>query len=78
MNLKDRYKKPKSLKRKHLQVFLLNEKEMEALAHYCKRYKIENRSKFIRETIFKHIIDEIENDYPTLFSSDEMTQMVQK
>ena len=78
MDLKDRYKKPNKLRRKHLQVFLMNEKEADALDNYCKRYKIENRSQFIRETLFKYIIEEIESDYPTLFSQEEMTGMVKK
>lgn len=76
MNLKDRYKKSEKLKRKLLQAFLLNEKEADALDKYCKRHKIENRSQFIREVLFKHIIEELERDYPTLFTDEEMKNMV--
>lgn len=55
---------------------VINEKEREALEAYCRKYKIENKSKFIRETIFKHIIERFLTDYPTLFEQDVLNSLV--
>lgn len=75
MNLNDRYKKPKPLLRKHVQVFLLNEQEMEAFNAYCRRFKVENRSKLMRELLFREILFRIEDEHPTLFTDEEMDRM---
>lgn len=78
MDLKKRYQRvPEELKKKHLQVFLLNEKEMKALDEYCIRFKIENRSQFIREIVFAKVISKLEAEAPTLFSAEEMDDMVE-
>lgn len=55
---------------------VLNNKEREALESYCKKYKIDNKSKFIRETIFKHIVERFLTDYPTLFEQDVLNSLV--
>lgn len=58
--------KRKSL-RKHRQFFLLNEEENNALNRYFLKYKVQNKSKFIRETLMLAIIRKFEEDHPTLF-----------
>ena len=78
MNLKERYKKPKELKRKHLQVFLMNDREVDAFNLYCRKYKITNKSKLVRDFVFKSIIGRLSDDYPTLFSDEEMERMVRQ
>lgn len=78
MELRDRYKKPSELKRKYALAILLNEKELEALERYCRRFKIENKSKFIRETVFLEVIGRLDRDHPTLFSEEEMNRMVRR
>ncbi len=55
------------LLRKHRQVFTLNEKENNVLNRYLKKYKVKNKSKFIRETLMMEIIRKLEADQPTLF-----------
>lgn len=52
--------------------FSLNEKEYELILSYAKKYKIENRSRWIRETIVGHVLKNLDMDYPTLFGENEM------
>lgn len=59
------------MKRMHKQSFMLNELEMKAINRYCKKYKVSNRSRFMRETIFTAILKKFEDDHPTLFEVDE-------
>lgn len=52
--------------------FSLNEKEYDLLCAYAKKYKIQNRSRWIRETLMNHILKNLDLDYPTLFGENEM------
>lgn len=52
--------------------FSLNEKEYESICSYAKKYKIENRARWIRETIISHVLKSLDQDYPTLFGENEM------
>ncbi len=59
-----------SLKRKYSLCIKLNEKEYKVLQKYFSKYKIKNRSKFIRELILRYIIEHlVEKDYPSLFEN---------
>lgn len=49
-----------------------NEKELETILFYLKKYKIDNRSRWFRETILTHVLKNLESDYPTLFQENEM------
>ncbi|WP_373457001.1 hypothetical protein [Parabacteroides sp. 52] len=51
---------------------MLNEEEQKAVTRYLDRYKIKNKSRWYRETIMKHILKMMEEDYPTLFNENEM------
>jgi hypothetical protein len=64
--VKTRSKNHKLL-RKHKLSFLFNELEQSALENYCKKYKVDNRSKFMRETIVTAILTQFDKDYPSLF-----------
>ncbi|MDR3061883.1 MAG: hypothetical protein LBU57_07200 [Dysgonamonadaceae bacterium] len=52
--------------------FMLNEEEYKTINNYLTKYKITNRSRWYRETILSHILKVLEQDYPTLFSENEM------
>ncbi|WP_165020397.1 MULTISPECIES: hypothetical protein [unclassified Dysgonomonas] len=52
--------------------FSLNEKEYAFICAYIKKYKIENRSRWLRETIISNILKNLDQDYPTLFDENEM------
>ena len=53
--------------RRHRQTFMLNDEEYKALCRYIAKYKVQNKSKFIRETLMFTIIRKMEEDHPTLF-----------
>ncbi|MBP6355984.1 MAG: hypothetical protein KA303_01700 [Paludibacter sp.] len=53
--------------RTHRQIFTLNDEENKALTRYINKYKISNKSKFIRETLMLAVIRKLEEDHPTLF-----------
>lgn len=44
---------------------------MNAIEAYCKKYKVDNRSKFMRETILTEILSRFDKDYPTLFEIEK-------
>jgi len=53
--------------RTHRQIFTLNDEENRALIRYISKYKVQNKSKFIREALMLTIIKKLEEDHPTLF-----------
>lgn len=53
--------------RTHRQTFTLNDEENKALNRYITKYKVQNKSRFIRETTMLAIIRKFEEDHPTLF-----------
>jgi hypothetical protein len=44
---------------------------MRALGIYCNRYRVKNKSEFLRETIIKAIIKRFEDEHPTLWEEKE-------
>ena len=46
---------------------MLNDEEMKALNRFIERYKIKNKSRFVRETLMTNILRKMEEDHPTLF-----------
>ncbi|WP_301190227.1 hypothetical protein [Plebeiibacterium sediminum] len=64
-----------SLKRNHRTAFMLNDKEKEAIESYCKKNKIRNKSKFMRETLLRTVMDHFLEDYPTLFDKKDMDKI---
>jgi hypothetical protein len=59
------------LRRKHTVQFLFNDLELQAFEKYCKKYRIKNRSKFIRETVMTEVLGQFDKDYPSLFDNTE-------
>ena len=49
----------------------LNNRELQAIEAYCKKYKVDNKSKFMRETIITEVLKRFDNDYPTLFEFEK-------
>ena len=60
------------LKRNKRVSFLLNDEEHKLVSNYLAKYHILNRSRWYRETIISHVLKMLEQDYPTLFSENEM------
>lgn len=52
---------------------MLNNREARALGVYCSRFRIKNKSEFLRETIMKAILKRFEDEHPTLWELQEPT-----
>ena len=51
---------------------LLSEDEQLIVDRYLEKYKITNKSRWLRETILMFIHKNMEEDYPTLFGEHDM------
>ena len=60
-----------SMKRRNRIVLTLNDKEKIFLDRFCNKYKIQNRSKLLRETIMSVFLKKLDEDYPTLWGDKE-------
>jgi len=60
-------KKDADLLRIKKRSILFNNREWDVIESYCRRYRINNRSKFMREAIITSILKKFDDDYPTLF-----------
>ncbi|HOT13782.1 MAG TPA: hypothetical protein PK252_03370 [Bacteroidales bacterium] len=58
---------PNKFVRNKRKTILLNTMENEALDAYFKKYKVQNKSRFMRETLMRVILNRFANDYPTLW-----------
>ena len=58
---------PVRMLRKHRQVLSFNDKEMEVVSYFCRKYKIKSKSRFFREAIISAILRQMEEDHPKLF-----------
>lgn len=52
---------------------MFNEREVNALNVYFMKYKVKNRSKFMREAIITAVLKRFDDDYPTLFDTGQPT-----
>ena len=52
--------------------FLVNATEKQTIENYLRKYRINNRSRWMRETLITFIIKNLDQDYPTLFNEQEM------
>ena len=65
--------KEDGLRRNNKLSLLLNNREMKAIGIYCNRYRVKNKSEFMRATIMKAIIKRFDEEYPTLWEESEPT-----
>jgi hypothetical protein len=61
------------LKRTNRLSLMLYNREMRALGIYCNRYRVKNKSEFLRGTIMKAILKRFEDEHPTLWEESEPT-----
>lgn len=52
--------------------FLVSQEEKQMVEKYLKKYRIRNRSRWMRETLMTFIMKNLDQDYPTLFNEQEM------
>jgi hypothetical protein len=72
-NLRRSLNKKDRLKRKNRLSLMLNNREARALGIYCSRYRVRNKSEFLRETIMKAILKRFDDEHPTLWEEPEPT-----
>jgi len=65
--------KEEALRRTNKLSLLLNNREMRAIGVYCSRYRVKNKSEFVRATVMKAIIKRFDEEYPTLWEESEPT-----
>ncbi|TFH39055.1 MAG: hypothetical protein E4G95_02110 [Bacteroidia bacterium] len=63
--------KEEKLKRSNRQTLMLNDRELRALNVYCQRFRVKNRSKFLRETLMTAILKRFDEEMPSLFEEAE-------
>ena len=61
-----------STKRERRMSILLSDDEQQIVDRYLEKYKITNKSRWLRETILMFIHKNMEEDYPTLFGEHDM------
>ena len=64
------------LKRTNKITLLLNDKEIEAVEAYCKKYRVKSKSKFVREVVMRTVMNRFLDDYPTLFEKQDLDRLV--
>jgi hypothetical protein len=65
--------KEERLRRNNRLSLMLNNRELRALGIYCNRYRVRNKSGFLRETIMKAILKRFEEEHPSLWEENEPT-----
>lgn len=53
-------------------VALVSDEEDRLIENYLKKYKITNKSNWMRETLLAFIYKNLDEDYPTLFNEHDM------
>ena len=66
----------KKHKRVHRTSFMLTAEENSAIEHYCKKYKIKNKARFMRETVLRTVMERLLDDYPTLFDKKDLDDLI--
>ena len=59
-------------KRERRRSIVLSDDEQQIVDRYLEKYKITNKSRWLRETILMFIHKNMEEDYPTLFGEHDM------
>ena len=60
-------KQRKALLRKHRYVIYLNDNELSVIDEYCTRFKVSSKSALCREAVMSKLLNELEENHPTLF-----------
>ena len=71
--MKRRIAKVEQLKRDNPHTILFNTREKSAINQYCKKFKVKNKSKFMREAIITEVLKKFEDNHPTLWDDAQMS-----
>lgn len=53
--------------RRNRATIMFNDKEFAMINRFIAKYKVKNKSKFMREAIMRTVFKRLEEDYPSLF-----------
>jgi hypothetical protein len=70
--VKRKYHREPDLKRIKKKVISFNSKELTAIEAYCRKYRVMNKSQFMRETIITAVLKKFDEDYPTLWEDPQL------
>jgi hypothetical protein len=71
--MKNRKLKFNNLKRVNRYTILFNMPESRAIDHFCNKFRIKNRSKFMRKAIITEVLKKFDANYPSLFEDNQLT-----
>ncbi len=71
--IKNRKLKYNNLKRINRCTILFNTPESRAIDHFCNKFRIKNKSRFMREAIITEVLRKFDANYPTLFEDNQLT-----
>ena len=71
--MKKRKLKLNNFRRINKYTILFNTPESNAINQFCNRFKIKNKSKFMREAVITEVLRKFDSHYPTLFEEDQLT-----
>jgi hypothetical protein len=60
-----------NLLRRNRYAILFNNRELQAIEAYCKKYRVDNKTRFMREAILTEVLKRFDSDYPTLFEFEK-------
>ncbi len=70
--MKRRKTKEASLKRDISHSVRFNPREQSAIDQYCEKFRVKNKSKFMREAIITEVLRKFDEHYPTLWEDPQM------
>lgn len=56
-----------TLVRKHRKSVCFNEREIQAINEYCRKYRVSSMAAFFRKTIMDKVFEQMNESYPKLF-----------
>ena len=65
--------KEEKLKRNNRLTIMLNDRELRALNIYCQRFRVKNKSKFLREAVMMAILKRFDEEMPTLWEENNLS-----
>jgi hypothetical protein len=67
-----RISKEQKLARTTARSIRFNYKEISAINNYCTKFKVKNKSKFMREAIIMEVLRKFDQNYPTLWDETQL------
>lgn len=64
--------KDESLKRNTAHLIRFNNREISAINQYCSKFKVKNKSKFMREAIITEVLRKFDENYPSLWDDGQL------